>query len=185
MPKCTGTTSAGAPCGNYAIKGGTVCAQRHGGSAPQVRQAAQRRLATQQATALVAQYKHEALDDPATELLTVAAEFVALKSELGRRSAELSTLTATDRHGAEQISAILSSYQSSLVQVSDVLVKINRLGLENRRTVVAERDYRALVLAIQRGTYDAGPLCEPPLSHEAMRQVLDSISAAVDRAYGG
>ena len=183
--RCKAIKASGEQCKNAPIRGGVVCYQAHGGAAPQVKAAAARRLVLAEATSIVSQYTHVALDDPATELLTVAAEFVALKSELGRRSAELSTLTATDRHGAEQISSILGAYQSSLSQVSDVLVKINRLGLENRRTVVAERDYRALVLAIQKGTYAAGPACDPPLSHEQMRQVLDSISEAVEKAYGG
>jgi hypothetical protein len=34
--KCSGTNSQGGPCGNWAIKGGTVCGS-HGGRAPQVK----------------------------------------------------------------------------------------------------------------------------------------------------
>lgn len=34
--KCNGTNKAGRPCGNWAIKGGTVC-PNHGGKAPQVK----------------------------------------------------------------------------------------------------------------------------------------------------
>jgi hypothetical protein len=34
--KCSGKNSRGKPCGNYAIKGGTVCSS-HGGGAPQVK----------------------------------------------------------------------------------------------------------------------------------------------------
>lgn len=41
--KCSAHTSAGKPCSKFAIVGGFVCAT-HGGSAPQVRQAANRRL---------------------------------------------------------------------------------------------------------------------------------------------
>lgn len=40
---CTAHTSAGNPCQRDAIKGASVCAT-HGGSAPQVREAARRRL---------------------------------------------------------------------------------------------------------------------------------------------
>ena len=40
---CNATTRQGNPCRGAAIKGGTVC-RLHGGSAPQVRNAARRRL---------------------------------------------------------------------------------------------------------------------------------------------
>jgi hypothetical protein len=38
------SSRSGKPCGNFAIKGGAVCPM-HGGSAPQVKRAAERRLA--------------------------------------------------------------------------------------------------------------------------------------------
>lgn len=41
--KCTATNRSGNPCGHWAVRGGTVCAA-HGGLAPQVRAAAERRL---------------------------------------------------------------------------------------------------------------------------------------------
>lgn len=40
--KCTGHNARGLPCGNRPIRGGTVCST-HGGSAPQVKAAAQQR----------------------------------------------------------------------------------------------------------------------------------------------
>lgn len=42
--RCTAHRSNGQPCGNYAIRGGYVC-MAHGGAAPQVRAAADRRFA--------------------------------------------------------------------------------------------------------------------------------------------
>ena len=44
IPRCTAKTSAGNPCKQRPIRGGTVCAT-HGGSAPQVRRKAEERLA--------------------------------------------------------------------------------------------------------------------------------------------
>lgn len=41
--KCKGTKKNGEPCGKFAIKGGTVC-PTHGGSAPQVKAKAAKRL---------------------------------------------------------------------------------------------------------------------------------------------
>jgi len=43
MPKCQAHTSKGKACGQPAISGATVC-RIHGGSAPQVRDAARRRI---------------------------------------------------------------------------------------------------------------------------------------------
>lgn len=42
-PKCTAHNTEGQPCGNYPIKGATVC-RYHGGSAPQVREKAMARI---------------------------------------------------------------------------------------------------------------------------------------------
>ena len=52
--RCSAKTTKGNPCAHWAIRGGTVCTH-HGGSAPQVRQAARLRLA--------------ALVDPAIDVL--------------------------------------------------------------------------------------------------------------------
>lgn len=43
--KCTATARTGNQCGNWAVKGASVC-RMHGGSAPQVRQAAKARAAS-------------------------------------------------------------------------------------------------------------------------------------------
>ena len=149
---CRATARSGAPCKRFAIAGGTVCPS-HGGSAPQVKAAARKREIVAQAQAVVAQYQHEPIESPDLELLAVAAEFIALKDELGRRSAELTSITSFDRHQAEQISAILASYQQALVQVADVLVKINRLGLEDRRVVVQEADAQKIGRAVRNAVY--------------------------------
>ena len=58
---CTARRQDGKPCGSYAIRGGTVC-RRHGGSAPQVRAAANRRLAAM-ALPAVGRLGHFAFDE--------------------------------------------------------------------------------------------------------------------------
>lgn len=50
IPRCSARKSNGEPCRQRPIRGGTVCAT-HGGSAPQVRAAAQARLAAREASA--------------------------------------------------------------------------------------------------------------------------------------
>ena len=51
--KCTARRTNGEPCNAWAIKGGTVC-RSHGGSIKHVRDAANRRLAEQEAAKTVA-----------------------------------------------------------------------------------------------------------------------------------
>ena len=58
---CTARRQDGKPCGSYAVRGGTVC-RRHGGSAPQVRAAANRRLAAM-ALPAVGRLGHFAFDE--------------------------------------------------------------------------------------------------------------------------
>jgi hypothetical protein len=153
VAQCKAIKASGEQCKNSAIRGGVVCAQAHGGSAPQVRLAAKRRIVTQEATALVASYPVEPIDDPAMALLTVAAEYVALKDELGRRAAELESLAVHDRHGAEQVASVLQAYMHALDSVTDCLVKINRLGLENRRVQIAEADLRRVAAAVREAVH--------------------------------
>ena len=53
LMRCTASRKDGKPCGSWAIKGATVC-RVHGGAARQVRAAAARRLAEQDAAKTVA-----------------------------------------------------------------------------------------------------------------------------------
>jgi hypothetical protein len=66
--KCSAHRQDGHPCKALAIKGGTVC-RVHGGSAPQVRQAANRRLL-------------EAIDPAAVELIRIALHGVTERDRL-------------------------------------------------------------------------------------------------------
>jgi hypothetical protein len=59
--RCTARTSSGRPCKRWAILGGTVC-PTHGGSAPQVRAAAQRRIVAAVLPNL--QTAQDMIDDP-------------------------------------------------------------------------------------------------------------------------
>ena len=68
--KCTAHKSTnGEPCGNWAIKGGTVC-RYHGGSAPQVKAAADRRW----------RERLDAMIDPALDRLEALSESAATEA---------------------------------------------------------------------------------------------------------
>lgn len=84
--KCKAKTTAGKPCGKYAIKGGRVC-QTHGGSAPQVKKAAAKRLLAMVEPALV-------------ELQELVMQNVHLPSKLG------AIRTVLERGGDNAIGAL-------------------------------------------------------------------------------
>lgn len=75
-PKCAGRKTNGEPCGNYPMKGGTVC-RKHGGGAPQVRAAAKRRLALAEATAELDRLGRVADVEPAEAMLAMVQEAAA------------------------------------------------------------------------------------------------------------
>lgn len=84
--KCKAQTKQGKPCGKYAIKGGRVC-PTHGGSAPQVKKAAAKRLLAMVEPALV-------------ELQELVMQNVHLPSKLG------AIRTVLERGGDNAIGAL-------------------------------------------------------------------------------
>ena len=74
--KCKATNRRGAPCGRWAIPGGTVCLN-HGGGAPQVREAARRRLMAWAPRALqVLEDIAEDTDQPAAARVRAASDLL-------------------------------------------------------------------------------------------------------------
>lgn len=72
--RCTARSSrTGRPCRNYAMAGTTVC-RSHGAGAGQVRRAAARRIAQEQAARMLADVEVTPIDDPLLELERLAAE---------------------------------------------------------------------------------------------------------------
>ncbi|HXN59895.1 MAG TPA: hypothetical protein VN886_05535 [Acidimicrobiales bacterium] len=178
--QCIAHNRRGTQCQRPAGPGGTTC-RYHGYAAPQVANAARARIATNSALATIANQVHEPVEDPAFELLSIASEIVALKDELGRRASELQEIAVTDKLGGQNIAAVLSAYTGALKQASDVLVKIVKLDLADRRIRVAEADHRKLIQAVQGGVY--AYQTDPPLSHEQKREILQSIADALDALY--
>jgi hypothetical protein len=154
-------------CRNAPILGGTVC-HKHGGAAPQVRNAARRRLVTSEAAALVAQYEHRPLESPEEALLTIGAETVAIVGALRARVAELDTLTVTDRTGAENVAAVLGAYERALDRAGRLLVSINRLNLDERQRTVRSEQVAILAGILRRAVYDP----RTGLDYEAGQEVL-------------
>jgi len=106
----------------------------HGGSAPQVKAAAKRRVemrkADEEARKALRNLDIDPIDDPVQELLNLAAETVAVKDFLAGRHAQVSV-----EHEADLVRA----YGHALERASKLLVEINRLGLVERQTRLMER----------------------------------------------
>lgn len=91
--RCSATNRQGKPCGAYAVPGATVC-RMHGGSAPQVRRAAARRLQAVHLEgsigAMLAELEADALDvSPVAVLLEQVARTHAMVQVLGALVGEL------------------------------------------------------------------------------------------------
>lgn len=155
--RCTARTRRG-PCRNYPVKGAKVC-RMHGGAAPQVRAAAERRTAEAEVTAAADRYAQTAapVADPLSALLALAGEIVGFKNYLAARVAEMRA-EAWRYAGAtaEQLRAEVALYERALDRTARVLVDINRLGLEERRTALAEEQGALVADAIWRALEAVG-----------------------------
>lgn len=133
--RCTAHRTNGEPCKRPPIRGGTVCAS-HGGSAPAVRAAADRRLAEQRTTALAQQL---AVQQPMhighvyTELLDLAAVVVSWRKVLQER---LDGHDSDDEPVPDRADVVL--FERALDRSLRVLEGIARLDLDARMTRISE-----------------------------------------------
>lgn len=146
----------GKPCGSHAIRGTTVC-RMHGGSSPQVRAVAARRLAEEDALAQLAQMEIVPVADPLEELALLAGEALAWKQLLRDRVSQLTSLGYEGATG-EQVRAAVSLYGAALDRLERVLASIARLRiderlahLDERRTALMERVIRAVFADTELG----------------------------------
>jgi hypothetical protein len=91
------------------------------------------------------------VDDPLSALLRVAGEVLSFKDFIGRRVADLRA-DQWRYHGAfaEQLRAEISVYERAMDRAAKVLAEINRLGLEERQTRLAEREGALIADAIRK-----------------------------------
>ncbi len=149
-PRCTAkSTRSGERCRNRPMAGATVCST-HGGLAPQVRAAAQRRLLAAavkgDAAAVLAHEGLTGITDPVEQLSLLAAEIRAFLDSLGQRVNALDSVRYQGGQG-EQLRAELQLFeraQDRLIRVLDALAK---LDLEGKRQAARER-YAAEIVGL-------------------------------------
>src|SRR5690625_4140247 len=167
--KCSAKNRAGKPCGNWAIKGGTVC-RSHGGAAPAVKAAAARRRAQEAAAKAVALFGAPKDVEPSQALLDLvhwtAGEVEYWREQVRQLAAEAPaalTWGRTDHeegvgpqgpidkttHQAKPAIQYVMLYaaQDRLAQYATAALKA---GVEERRVRLAEQQGGLVAEAIRR-----------------------------------
>ena len=138
MSRCTATAKrTGEQCRRAALSGANVCLL-HGASAPQVRRAAARRVAREQAVDLARIMDAPDVTDPAEALLQLASQAMGLVDALRLATSELESISETGWNGARQTAPTLDAYLSALQRAESIVGRINALGLAERRVALDE-----------------------------------------------
>lgn len=146
---CNGHNNRGEQCGKTPIKGATVC-RTHGGSAPQVRAAAeQRQLAAAADEALKASLwpgltNATPVKDPVASLERLAGALEQLVDQAGDRVTKLQHVAGGK--DLTQLRAEVTLLERALGHLRGVLVDMARLGIAERH-VQLEQERAALVVA--------------------------------------
>ncbi len=149
------------PCTKWPRKGAPVC-QSHGGNAPQVIAATERRNLEAQSQKLLGIEGYEPIVDPFTALSQLAGEVVKLKDVLRDKVEELLTLRAYSGEGAsEQIDIHMQAYERALDRAEKILSGMARLDLESRIARLHSRintDATTMILKAMNDALDAGDI---------------------------
>jgi hypothetical protein len=169
--KCHARNRHGKPCGRWAAPWQAVCAS-HGAKSGQAKRAARRREITAQAAAVVQDRGYAPMDNPVEALLDVAAETRGVSQFLRAEVGRLDDLTHVDKLGVENVAALLSAYRLALRDAGQLLVAVNRLGLDERRVRIEEAKLRPIVDAVVRAL--SSP--EADLDFDTIQRVRSAIA---------
>jgi len=151
--KCRGTNRQGNPCGLAPIPGGFVC-KWHGGGAPQVKAAAERRLAARQleqsAEAVLAHEGVLAVEDPLQELGKLASSAKALMEALGQRVNALEQIETFDEKRAPHVRVAVELYERAMDRTHRLLNSLITHGYTERQVAIAEQEAMLVAGVIRR-----------------------------------
>lgn len=179
--KCSGHTSDGAPCDQWAIRGGTVCVT-HGGRAPQVKAKAQQRLEHKKAEKAVIRFglrrdigPHEALLESVHRAAYIVTEIETILAQIERDrlvSGMTKTVALPDGGRRVEITAARNIWFALLGEWHDRLVKAAneaiRCGVAERQVRIAEDQARQLASVVSAILTDLGH----DLTDERTREVV-------------
>lgn len=181
--RCAATNRRGEPCRKPPIPGGRVCAA-HGGNAPQVRAAAERRIALQKAEEHVAASidatKKLDLAGVYEEMLRTASLVVQWRDRWQERVDELQQIRyVAPGAGTEQVRAEVQLLERAMDRATRTLELIARLDLDSRVKRLSE-EQGALVFRAVSHALDFGDLT--PTQRDAVEAAL---AVELHRAAGG
>lgn len=147
--KCTGHTSAGRPCRNRPIRGGSVCST-HGGSAPQVKAKAEERQLQAGADASLRKLwvgldQATPVKDPVAAMERLAGALEQMVDEAGRKVADLQHLAGGK--DLTQLRAEVVLLERALGHLRALLVDMARLGLAERQVELQQEQAQLVTSA--------------------------------------
>ncbi len=142
----------------------------HGGSTPTHRASAALVATDAEARAMLDRLgQPQPLGDPVEELLALGAEVRAWQGILREMVAQYRKLSTTDMVNVERERAAVVLYERSLDRSHRVLTDLAKLGLDERRTRVSERQGSLVVQVLLAAVARSGV---PVEWHEPLRQAL-------------
>jgi hypothetical protein len=153
-PKCSGRRTDGQPCGNWPIKGGTVCGA-HGGKAPQVKAKARERLAEQQARQQLARLDVPPVEDALSELSKIAGQVIAFKDQIAERVNELTSIRYSTETG-EQLRAEVGLLERAFDRCERFLTAMARLNIDERLAAISEQRAEMIMMVFTVALERAG-----------------------------
>lgn len=163
--KCTAVSRrTGNPCRSYAVKGTTVC-RKHGGSAPQIKNAAKLNYARyivqekvrREVGALAVDVPIESrVTDPLIELQRLTTEAIHFKDVLGKMVNELKDIERITTDGAVQIRAAVQLYGEAMDRTAKFLDMAMKHDIAGKIVQIEAAKVYAISAAISRALASAG-----------------------------
>ena len=153
-PKCSSRRTDGQPCGNWPIKGATVCGA-HGGKAPQVRAKARERLLEQQASTELARLDVPPVDDPLSELAKITGQVIAFKDQIAAKVNKLTSIRYSTESG-EQLRAEVGLLERAFDRCEKFLTAMARLNIDERLAAISEQRAEVIITVLTVALERAG-----------------------------
>lgn len=175
MAQCTATAKAtGEQCQREAGES-RVCV-KHGGGAPQVKQAVARRVVEAKITKAIRGTAMREITNPLEELLQITSEVVAFKDHLAGLIENLSQLSSTDAKGMEQVHALVGAYERALDRSGTWLATVAKLNIDERMARISETQTMMVVRAFEAGMAAVG--VAGPQAHTAKQAMAAQLRIA-------
>lgn len=180
MATCSARRQDGQPCRARAITGAAVC-RVHGGRAPQVRTAAAARAAEQRAMRELRRRGYDPVTDPLRKLQEVAGETEALKTLFSEAAGRLreDEWRYKHPHAGEQVRGERQLYTRYLLQLGELLVKINKLDVDDRIYRITEAQATHVAAVVERA------LQRLPLPADSLTDAREFIVSELRRGQNG